>query len=231
MPIFYPLILINFKSYREALGSRAIKIAETALDVSKEYGVAIAVAPQLVNLREIASIGVPTFAQHVDPVAPGSWTGHVTLEAIKDAGAVGVIVNHSEKRLKLSDIGFIVSKAKSLDLKSVVCGDTVGTTIAVAMLRPSMVAIEPPELIGTGRAVSRVSPDSIVRAVRGVRKAVSGVKVLCGAGITNGEDVEMALKLGADGVLLASAVAKADDYRAKIIELAEAVKRFIDRGA
>ncbi len=228
--ISYPLILVNLKSYREALGSRALAIARKALRVSEEYGVSIAIAPQIVDLRDVASTGVPTFAQHVDPVPPGSWTGHVTLEAVKDAGAIGVILNHSERRLRVSDVGRIVDMSRRYGLLTVVCGDMVDTAVALSLLKPTMVAIEPPELIGSGKAVSRVSPHSVAETVRRVRRVAAEVKVLCGAGITSGEDVRAALKLGASGVLLASAVAKAKDPGAKLGELARAVRDFIDRG-
>jgi triosephosphate isomerase len=47
-----------------------------------------------------------------------------------------------------------------------------------------------------------------VAAAEGVDPAVD---VYCGAGISTGEDVVAARELGADGVLLASGVAKAED--------------------
>lgn len=222
--ILYPLILVNFKSYNEALGNRAIKLAEYARRVTEETGIMIGVAPQYVDLREISKLKIPTFAQHVDPIEPGSHTGHVTLESVMDAGAEGVIINHSEHKMILSDINFIIKKAKQLNLTTVVCADTVEASIAVSALKPDIVAIEPPELIGTGRAVSKVNPDIVRNAVVGIKNVSKDVHVLCGAGITNGEDVYAAIKLGAEGVLLASGVVKSSDPYKVLLEMANAAK-------
>lgn len=222
--ISYPLILVNFKSYNEALGNRAIKLAEYARKVTEETGIMIGVAPQYVDLREITKLKIPTFAQHVDPIEPGSHTGHVTLESVKDAGAEGVIINHSEHRMILSDINFIIKKARQLNLTTVVCADTVEASIAVSALKPDIVAIEPPELIGTGRAVSKVNPDIVRNAVVGIKNVSKDVHVLCGAGITNGDDVYAAIKLGTEGVLLASGVVKSSDPYKVLLEMANAAK-------
>jgi len=223
--ISYPLILVNFKSYNEALGNKAIRLAEYARKVTEETGIIIGVAPQYVDLREVSKLKIPTFAQHADPIEPGSHTGHVTLESIKDAGAEGVIINHSEHRMILSDINFIIKKAKQLNLITVVCADTVEASIAVSTLKPDIVAIEPPELIGTGRAVSKVSPDIVRSAVVGIKNVSKDVHILCGAGITNGEDVYAAIKLGTEGVLLASGVVKSNDPYKVLLEMAYAAKR------
>jgi triosephosphate isomerase len=45
------------------------------------------------------------------------------------------------------------------------------------------------------------------------------VGVLCGAGITTGEDLRAALDLGSEGVLLASGIIKAKDQRQALEEL------------
>ena len=46
-----PLILINFKSYREGAGNNAGRIGEAAELVMSETGVTIGVAPQYVELH------------------------------------------------------------------------------------------------------------------------------------------------------------------------------------
>jgi len=109
---------------------------------------------------------------------------------------------------------------------SLVCGRDVERSMEVARLAPDMVAVEPPELIGTGRAVSKVKPEVIGDTVREVRRVNSRIKVLCGAGIASGEDVYLALKLGAEGVLLARAVACAKDPRAAIEDIVDGVVKF-----
>jgi triosephosphate isomerase len=218
-----PIILINFKSYVEGLGEGAVRLAKSAEDVGERLGVTVGVAPQYVDLRRVcAECKIPVFAQHVDVPNPGAYTGSVSVDAVKDCGVAGSLLNHSEKRLRLSDLGLLVSGLRRNRLLSVVCGDTELVSAAGAALNPDMVAIEPPELIGTGRAVSKARPEIVSNTVSLIKRINPNVTVLCGAGITKGEDVESALKLGAEGVLVASGVVKARDQAAAIYELAEA---------
>jgi len=220
MVIEYPLILINFKTYREASGRRGLELAKVAEKISKETGITIGVAPQLTDLTFIASqVEIPVFSQHVDDVPPGSYTGHVTLEAVKDSGAIGTMVNHSERRVRADQVDVIVKRARELGLVTVVCTNTPEVTAAMAALGPDIVAIEPPELIGTGIPVSRAKPEVVTSSVELVKKIKPQVKVLCGAGITTGEDVAAALRLGTVGVLLASGVVKAKDWEKAIRDL------------
>jgi triosephosphate isomerase len=224
MRLEYPLILINFKSYREASGKKALELARTAQKVSRDTGLTIAVAPQLTDLHFVAAnVEIPVFSQHVDDVPPGSYTGHVTLEAVKDAGAIGTMINHSERRVRADQVDVIVKRARELSLVTVVCTNTPEVTAAMAALGPDIVAIEPPELIGTGIPVSKAKPEVVTSSVELVRRINPAVKVLCGAGITTGEDVAAALRLGTVGVLLASGVVKAKDWEKAIRELVEPI--------
>jgi triosephosphate isomerase len=221
-----PFILVNFKAYSEATGEKALNLAKIAEKISKETGVCIGVAPQLIDLRKIAiGVDVPVFAQHVDPFKPGAYTGYVTAEAIKDAGAVGSLINHSERKVKLAEIDEAVNRLRELNMTSVVCADTEKASAAVAALNPDIVAIEPPELIGSGIAVSKAKPEIVKDSVTLIEQINSKVIVLCGAGITKGEDVSAALKLGAKGVLVASGVVKAKNQEEALLDLAEAARK------
>ena len=218
--IKYPLILINFKAYSQSSGKKAVELAKVAEKVSKDTGITIAVAPQLTDLALVASqVEIPVFSQHVDAVDPGSRTGHVTLEAVRDAGAIGTMLNHSERRVRADEVDVVVKKAEKLGLVTVVCANTPEVTAAMAALGPDMVAIEPPELIGTGIPVSKAKPEVVLNSVKLVEKVNPSVKVLCGAGITTGDDVAAAIKLGTVGVLLASGVVKAKDWEKAIRDL------------
>jgi len=218
-----PLVLVNFKCYLEATGARAVQLARYAEQTSKKFGVVVAVAPQATDLRLVSQqTKVPVFAQHVDPIGPGSHTGHVLAESVLEAGASGILVNHSERRLEASSIEEVVSRGKNLGLTTVVCANTSGVAAAVSSLDPDMIAVEPPELIGTGVAVSEAKPEIITDTVSRIRRVNSAVTILCGAGITSGGDVREALRLGTQGVLVASGVVKAKDQAAAITDLAGA---------
>ena len=219
-----PVIVLNGKAYTESVGEKGFELAEICEEVAVETGVNIAICPQQVELAMIASVvNIPCFAQHVDAVEPGSHTGFITLESVKEADAAGSLVNHSEHRLKIAEIEFIIKKAASLDLLMIVCTNNIAVSRAVAELKPYAIAIEPPELIGTGRAVSKVDPGIVEDTVKEVKQVDEESIVLCGAGVTNGEDVRAAIELGADGVLLASGVVKARDPRAALLDLVSGV--------
>jgi triosephosphate isomerase len=217
----FPLLLVNLKTYKEASGEKAVKLASEASEVSKHTGVCVAVAPQAMDLRLVVeAVEVPVFAQHIDAVGYGRYTGHILPEAVANVGCAGTLINHSERQIDLRTIEATVGRARDVGLLSVVCVDTPERGGAVAPYRPQAVAIEPPELIGTGIPVSKAKPEVVSDAVKAIKSVTSRVRVLCGAGITNGQDVAAALNLGADGVLVASGVVKAVHPREAILDLA-----------
>jgi len=219
-----PIIIVNYKTYSEATGEKAVKLSKIAEKVSMESGVNIGVAPQFTDITSIAdTVSIPVFAQHIDPVAPGSFTGHILLESVKEAGAVGTLINHSERRLKLFEIEAIVTRTRKSSLVSLVCTNNPGVSAAAAALKPDMIAVEPPELIGTGIPVSKAKPEVVSGTVELVKNINPDVVILCGAGITTGEDVAAALKLGTKGVLVASGIVKAKDPRKVLMEFSEAI--------
>jgi len=210
-------VLVNLKAYP----CDPIEVATAAADVSDDSGVRVAVAPQAAQIEPVAETGVETWAQHISPNGHGSHTGSTLAEAAADAGAVGTMLNHSENRLKLADIDASLDAADRTDLETIVCANNPAQIGAAAALGPDAVAVEPPELIGTGTPVSKADPDIVTGAVDAASRVDGDVDVLCGAGISTGEDLVSASDLGATGVLLASGVAKADDPRAALEDLVE----------
>lgn len=208
-------ILVNLKAY----ACDPIAVATAAQDVAEESGVRIAVAPQAARIDPVAETGAETWAQHVDSVDHGSHTGSELAEAVELAGATGTLLNHSERRLKLADVDGAIQAARRADLEIVACANNPAQVGAVAALGPDAVAVEPPELIGTGTPVSQADPEIVRGAVEAANAVDPSVDVYCGAGISTGEDVAAAKELGAEGVLLASGVAKADDPRAALEDL------------
>ena len=221
-----PIIIVNFKTYLEATGKRAVALAKQAEKVSKETGTYIVVAPQSADITCVAeAVDIPVFAQHIDPITPGSHTGQVLADAVKEAGAVGTLINHSERQIKLADIDAVIKMAAEKDLISCVCTSNPPISAAVAYLHPDIISIEPPELIGSGVAVSKAKPGEVSKTIQLVRKVNSEALFLCGAGISHGEDVAVALKLKTQGVLVASAIVKAKDPYSILREFADATKQ------
>ncbi len=199
------LYVINFKTYENGTGNKAKDLAKTIKKVSQEKGEKIIAAVQPTDIQRVSKF-IPTFSQHVDPIDFGSNTGHILPEAVKQSGAIGTLINHSEKRVPLEEVEFLIEKCKKAGLKTIVCCRNPEECEKISDMNPDYVAIEPPELIGTGRSVSQENPEIITKS-----KEVSKVPLLCGAGISKKEDVERAKELGAEGILVASAVVKSDE--------------------
>ena len=138
------------------------------------------------------------------------------------AGAIGALINHSEKRIRLARIDAAIQRAKEVNLVTVVCTNNENVSASAAALKPTYIAIEPPELIGTGIPVSQAKPEIVTETVKLVKKINTEVIVLCGAGITKGDDVVSALRLGTQGILVASGVVKVKEPSKILMEFAEA---------
>ncbi|MCS7106453.1 MAG: triose-phosphate isomerase, partial [Candidatus Aenigmarchaeota archaeon] len=145
-----PLILVNFKCYKEATGKNALKLARICEKVSKKHRINVAVAPQFTDLYIARKVKIPVFAQHVDAVEYGAFTGHVSPLVLKEIGVKGSIVNHSERKLELETVGKCVELLKKYKLISVVCVDTLEKGKEIANFKPEFIAYEDPILIGTG---------------------------------------------------------------------------------
>ena len=216
-----PVIVLNVKTYNEATGNNALKIAKLMDKVGKETGVSMAIAVQATDITLCANeVSIPVFAEHIDPIKPGSHTGWTLPEAVKSAGAIGTLINHSEHRLILADVDVCITRSKELGLDHIVCSNNVATSKAIAAFAPNFVAVEPPELIGGDISVTTANPKIVSDSVKVVKDIDKNVGVLCGAGVKNGKDVAKSIELGADGVLLASGIVKAKNQEEVIRDLA-----------
>lgn len=210
--------IINFKNYAEASAERTVELARSAQVVARKLKVEIVVAPPQASVALVCkSVDIPVICQHVDDTQEGPSTGFFVPEVAKSYGAAGSLVNHSEHRLEIGAIGSLVARLRRLGMTSVVCAQTPAEVARIAALGPDFIAIEPPELIGTGRAVSKEDPEIITYAIKA---AGNKSTVICGAGITDRSDVEKAMQLGSRGILVASGIIKAKSWPEKIAELA-----------
>jgi triosephosphate isomerase (TIM) len=215
-----PIVILNFKTYLESTGNNALKLAIASEIVAEETGVNIVIVPQSPDIYKLSNeVKIPVFAQHVDAVDSGGHTGSSLMECIKEAGAVGSLLNHSEQRMKLADMDMVVKKMAENRMVSVICTNNIETSAAASTLKPDFVAIEPPELIGSGIPVSKAEPEIVEGTVAIIHEINPEISVLCGAGISTGEDMKAAMDLGADGVLLASGIIKAKDPKESLLNL------------
>jgi triosephosphate isomerase len=220
-----PILIVNAKNYLSTSGVGAIKLAESAETVAKELSINIAIAPPLLSLGQVVeSVSINVLAQHCDSNNVGSSTGSIIPEMIKSFGGTGSLINHSEKRLSLDEIRKIVPRLSEVGLVSIVCAQSSEEVSSIAEIGPEFIAIEPPELIGSGIAVSTAKPEVITESIEAARSVNSRVKVICGAGIVTGKDVKESVRLGSVGVLVASGIIKSPNWYVKIKELASPLK-------
>lgn len=218
------MFIINYKNYEEISGDKAVKLAAVASLMAKKYKVKIAIAPPHHLLSAVRNYLGPVLSQHVDNANVGSTTGFVIPELLKKSKISGSLINHSEHRIPSKDIIQLVERLQKLKMISVVCVKDVAEAAKYAKLNPTYIAIEPPELIGSGKAVSTEKPELITKAVQAVSAAKNNTKLLCGAGIVSGQDVKKAMDLGSKGILVASGIVKAKNWNAIIEELTKAMR-------
>jgi triosephosphate isomerase len=219
-PLGTPLFLLNLKVYPNCLGAGAERLARALSELGAEVGVAVAIAPAAPDLARLAeSASLPVLAQHTDPVDPGPRTGFVPAEALRAVGVRGSLLNHSEHPMAPPRVEEAVERLIALGLVPVVCARDAEDAGRLAVSRPPYLAVEPPELIGGDRAVSTAAPWVVSRTVAAVEAVAPGTRVLCGAGVHTRTDVQRALELGSQGILVASAVTRATDPKAAIREL------------
>jgi triosephosphate isomerase len=215
----FPRIVVNAKAYAEATGPRGLALLQGLERVAKAEPVALAPLTTELALLAGKARAVRLLAQHTDPLPPGVGTGFVPAAAVKAAGAVGSLANHAEHKVPLAQAKATVAALDAAGLWSLLCADSLAECRSLARLRPTAIAIEPPELIGGDVSVTTADPKIVSRAVKAVHRVAPGTLVLCGAGVKSGADVAMARRLGAYGVLVASGVVKAKDPAAAAKDL------------
>ena len=212
-------LFVNFKTYEDSTGPKALGLAKLmATFLSGE--VAIIPVVQAVDLREIAAnVPLKVFAQHADPISYGANTGHTLPEALADAGAYGVVLNHAENKRSDEFVEMAVKRCRDAGLKVMVCAESLDRAKDLAKFSPDFLAVEPPELIGGNVSVSTAKPELISDSVKAIHKIDKGIKVITGAGIKGTSDVAKAIELGTSGVFVASGVVCAKDKEYAIRQL------------
>lgn len=216
-----PAIIVNFKLYEQSTGEAAVELAKIHERVAEETGASIGIAVSAVDLCNVVSaVGIPVFAQHVDDVGEGGYTGHISALQVRDAGAYGTLLNHAENPLENLALEKSIKRAKAAGLYVVACANTPEKGKEILKFQPDLIAVEPPDLIGGDISVSKAGPHIIEDAVG----LVGENRLLVGAGIKDSEDVKIALSLGACGVLLASGVVKAEDPYLALMDLVSGLR-------
>lgn len=214
------MIILSLKTYRESTGEAAIKLLSCVKKVSEETGVKIVPAVQPTDIYRVKKeLGIEVWAQHMDPIEPGKNMGWLSPYALKEAGATGVVINHSEHKMPDDMVKKTLDKAKEYGFQNVIIGFNPEMIIKFDSWGPDFVSYEREDMIGTGVSMLTQEAENIKKLV-----AVLKNPLIIGAGISTGEDTKQAIKLGAKGAILASGFVLAKDPEAKLRELAGGFK-------
>jgi len=209
--------------YGETMLALARAIDESAI----RHDVDVILTVGYTDIRPVAenTQRVNVFAPHMDPLPIGPGSGAVLPEAIKDAGAMGVQLNHCEKPLSLDVLEQTIHRANEVGLATMVCADSLEDVKAVAAMGPTVLVAEPTELIGTGTS----SDENYVRETIATVQAINpNIMVLQAAGISNGRDVYNVILQGAQATGCSSGIAKAADPAAMAEDMICSVRRAWD---
>lgn len=203
-------VIVNLKNYKESTGRNLETFLRylNNVDIQNKVRIIIAVNPlDIVNAKKYSRHEI--FSQTVDPAAKGAFTGKIPMESLLEIDVKGSLVNHSENRIESGRIESIAEMAGQFHFETVLCVESLEEAKKYAPLHPSFIAYEPPMLIGGDVSVTSAEPSIISNVVKSC--IPENVRVLVGAGVKNPEDARMSIKLGADGVLIASGIVKAKE--------------------
>jgi triosephosphate isomerase len=217
-----PFFELGPKAY--SYGKDFVELAKFADQLSLEYDVRVIVTPQYVDIPIIAgeTRNIFVFAQHMDSLEIGRGVGSVLPEAIKAAGADGVLLNHVEKRLSMEELEKVTRRAAEVELMTMVCADNLDHAKQIAELLPEIIIVESPDLIESGkRSVSEIKQIMQINSV--IQQISPGTLILHGAGINNAQDVYDVIAAGAQGTGSTSGVMLAQDRNKALKEMIESV--------
>lgn len=208
-------------------GDTLLKIAKGLDKLSKKYGVDVILDVPDTEISNIAkhTKRIHVYSQHMDSIPMGKGMGKSLPEGIKAAGAVGVMLNHAERKLTIEEIEKAIKRADEMGLATMVCADSVEEVKAIAKLGPNILVAEPSELIGTGKPADKEYVDEVIKVIREINP---DIKPFPSAGISKGEDCYNIIKAGASASGCSSAIAKAEDPLKLAEEMISAVRRAYD---
>lgn len=220
-----PFFEIGPKAY--LYGDDVVDLARIADEAAARYAIDIIFTAPFVSIEAVARATrhIHVFAPHMDPIRPGRGVADILPEALRAAGAVGVMLNHSEKPLSLSILKQSIDRADQVGLATLVCADSVAEAQAIACLAPNIIVAEPSDLIGTGQVSDMTYVRESIRLIKAVNPAI---RVLQAAGISSGSDVYRIIRAGAEATGSSSGIATAPDRAAMVDEMIRAVREAWD---
>lgn len=222
-----PYFEIGTKNY--IYGDTVLEYAKAADAAAEKYDIDVLFTTPPTEIRRLAenTKHLILLAPYMDTLRPGRGMADILPEALKAAGAQGVVVNHCEKPMSLPAIKATIDRARELDFLVFACADTIAEAKAIAQLHPDIINPEPTELIGGGGgAVSDMS--YVMESIKAIKAIYPDIMVEQAAGITNGQQVYDFIMAGSEAAGAASGIMKAKDPIAMIDEMIAAARRAAD---
>jgi triosephosphate isomerase len=202
-------------------------LAEHVADVA---GVEVVVCPPFTKLAACARAGLTTFAQNVHWEREGAYTGEVSPPLLREVGALGSLVGHSERRQYFGETDEGVARraraALSDGLRVIACvgetqeerdaGDTETVLrIQVDAIRDAcgrhenlLLAYEPVWAIGTGRTAT----PELAQEAHAFIKSLLDRPVLYGGSVKPENAGDLLAQPDVDGALVGGASLDVDSF-------------------
>lgn len=226
LKIRLPYFSVNTKSYM--YGKEALNLAKEVDKLAEKYDVDVFFTCQAVDIPLIAqnTKNLIVTAQRMDGIKPGPGMGKVLPEALKEAGARAVNLNHAENPMSLFELTKAQKRADELGLFTIMCGSSIEDCKALAQLNPNVVVCEKTELIGGGQIADL---DYMHLSKKAVKEVNPDIIVVQAAGISTPDDVRFVLEAGSEGTGAASGIMKAENPIQLIDDMLAVIKEFRDK--
>ena len=217
-----PFFETSVKNY--IYGDAVFELAKAADLASIQYDVDVLFIAPYTEIRRIAESTerLIVLAPYMDTLRPGRGMADVLPEALKAAGAQGVVLNHCERPMTLTQIKTCIDRANELDMLSFVCADTIAEARAIAELHPDIINPEPTELIGSGQASDM---SYVMEAIRAVKAIDPNIMVEQAAGITTAQQIYDFILAGSEAAGSASGIIRSENPHALLNEMVLYVKK------
>ncbi len=240
-----PLIAGNWKMYKT--GQEAVETATQLVDLCTDIqDIDIMIAPTTLSLALVAQIvqnsNINVGSQNLYFEKEGAFTGEVSAEMVKSAGAKYAIIGHSERRQFFGDTDVLVNQklrsAVSCGLKPVLCiGETEEQRDAEKTfltldkqvsdglkgfgrdeLTDLVLAYEPVWAIGTGKTANTQQVDEVHQYLRSLlgnlfsETFACSIRILYGGSVKPSNIKDLMCIKDVDGALVGGASLDADTF-------------------
>ena len=221
-----PYFEIGTKNY--VYGDTLLEYAKAADRAAEKYDIDVLFITPAVEIRRVVenTEHLIVLAPYMDTLRPGRGMADILPEALKAAGAQGVVINHCEKPMSLPQMKKTIDRARELDFLVFACADTLEEAKAIAQLHPDIINPEPSQIIGGGNGVSPM--DYVKDSIRVIKEIYPDILVEQAAGITHGQQVYDFIMAGSEAAGAASGIMNAKDPVAMIDEMIAATRRAAD---